>query len=226
MALIFHHHPLSSFCQKVLIALYENGTAFDANMVNLGDPAERAEYLKISPMGKIPALQDGDRGIIETSIQIEYLEQHYPGKQPLLPKNDVDRLEARLWDRIFDLYVEVPMQKIVGDTMRAEGEHDPRGVADARDGLKAAYAMIDRHMAGRTWAAGGDFSIADCAAAPGLFYASMLEALGAFPHLSAYVERLLARPSFDRVLREAQPFFQYFPYYKDMPERFRSWGVS
>lgn len=224
MALIFHYHPLSSFCQKVLIALYENGTAFEARMANLGDPAERAEYLRISPFGKIPALQDGSRAIIETSIQIEYLERHHPGPRPLLPKNDAERLEARLWDRIFDLYIELPMQKIVGDTMRSEGEHDPRGVADAHESLKAAYALIERHLAGKTWAVGEDFSIADCAAAPGLFYTSMMEPFGDFPNLSAYFERLLARPSFDRALREAQPFFQYFPYYKDMPERLRNWG--
>lgn len=224
MALVFHYHPLSSFCHKVLIALYENGTPFEPRIVNLGDPAERSEYLKISPMGKIPALQDGDRGIIETSIQIEYLEQHYPGRQPLLPKNDSDRLEARLWDRIFDLYLELPMQKIVADTMRAEGEHDPRGVADAHEALKAAYEMIEPRLAGRTWAIGDAFTIADCAAAPGLFYASTLEPFDAFANLSAYFERLLARPSVDRVLREAQPFFQYFPYYKAMPDRFRHWG--
>lgn len=224
MALVFHYHPLSSFCHKVLIAMYENGTPFEPKMVNLGDPAERAAYLAISPMGKIPALQDGDRGIIETSIQIEYLEQHYPGRQPLLPKNDSDRLEARLWDRIFDLYLELPMQKIVADTMRAEGEHDPRGVADAHEALKAAYEMIEPRLAGRTWAIGDAFTIADCAAAPGLFYASTLEPFDAFANLSAYFERLLARPSVDRVLREAQPFFQYFPYYKAMPDRFRHWG--
>lgn len=226
MALIFHYHPLSSFCQKVLIAFYENGTAFEPKIANLGNPAERAEYLKISPLGKIPALQDGGRSLIETSIQIEYLEQHHPGARPLLPKNDAGRLEARLWDRVFDLYIELPMQKIVGDTMRAEGEHDARGVAEARATLRSAYAMIEGQLAGRTWAVGDAFSIADCAAAPGLFYTSMLEPFGTFPNLSAYFERLLARPSFDRVLREAQPFFQYFPYYKDMPERFRNWGVS
>lgn len=225
MALVFHHHPLSSFCQKVLIALYENGTPFEPRFVNLGDPAERAAYLAISPLGKIPALQDGDRSIIETSIQIEYLDQRHPGPHPLLPATDSDRLEARLWDRIFDLYLELPMQKIVADTMRAEGEHDPRGVADAHESLKAAYEMIEPRLAGRTWAIGDAFTIADCAAAPGLFYASTLEPFGAFANLSAYFERLLARPSFDRVLREAQPFFQYFPYYKAMPGRFRNWGV-
>jgi glutathione S-transferase len=225
MALVFHYHPLSSFCQKVLIALYENGTPFVPRLVNLGDPAERAAYLAISPLGKIPALQDGDRSIIETSIQIEYLDQRHPGPRPLLPANDSDRLEARLYDRIFDLYLELPMQKIVADTMRAEGEHDPRGVADAHEALKAAYEMIEPRLAGRTWAIGDAFTIADCAAAPGLFYASTLEPFGAFANLSAYFERLLARPSFDRVLREAQPFFQYFPYYESVPGRFRNWGV-
>ncbi len=225
MALIFHYHPLSSFCQKVLIALHENGVPFEARIVNLGDPDARAAYLKVSPMGKIPALQDGERSIIETSIQIEYVEQHYPGAAPLLPGEPDMQLQARLWDRLFDLYVELPMQKIVGDRLRPEGERDPRGVAEAREGLKAAYAMIDGRLAGRTWAAGEAFSIADCAAAPGLFFTSMLEPFGAFPNLTAYFERLLARPSFDRALREARPFFQYFPYYDAMPARFRDWGA-
>ncbi|MGE0667686.1 MAG: glutathione S-transferase family protein [Sphingomonadales bacterium] len=225
MALIFHYHPLSSFCQTVLIALYENGAAFEPRMVNLGDPAERADYLKISPMGKIPALQDGDRAVIETSIQIEYLESRHPGPHSLLPTDADQLLQARLWDRLFDLYVEVPMQKIVGDLLRPEGERDPRGVADARQGLRDAYPMIDRQVSGRTWAVGEDFTIADCAAAPGLFFASMLEPFTAYPNLAAYFERLLARPSVDRALREAQPFFQYFPYYGNMPERFRAWGT-
>ncbi len=225
MALIFHYHPLSSFCQKVLIALYENGTAFEGRIVDLGDPAARTRYLDISPMGKIPALQDGGRAVIETSIQIEYLEQHHPGARPLLPRDPARRLEARLWDRLFDLYVEVPMQKIVGDRLRPEGERDARGVAEARAALKAAYPMIERQLAGRTWAVGGAFGIADCAAAPGLFFASMLEPFTAYPNLDGYFERLLARPSFDRVLREARPFFPHFPCYGDMPERFRGWGL-
>lgn len=225
MALTFHYHPLSSFCQKVLVALYENGAAFEKRIVNLGDPDARAEYLTISPMGKIPALQDGARAIIETSIQIEYLDRHHPGARPLLPGDPETLLQARLWDRVFDLYVEVPMQKIVGDRLRPEAERDPRGVADAREGLKAAYPMIEAQLAGKTWAVGEDFTIADCAAAPALFYASMLEPFTAFPNMSAYLERLLARPSFDRTLREGQPFFQYFPYYDAMPERFRRWGA-
>ncbi|MEN3974515.1 glutathione S-transferase family protein [Emcibacter sp. SYSU 3D8] len=225
MALVLHYHPLSSFCHKVLIALYESGTAFEPVMVNLGDPAERTAYLEISPMGKIPALQDDGRAIVETSIQIEYLDQYHPGTRKLLPANAGRCLEARLWDRLFDLYIELPMQKIGADAMRTEGERDPRGVADARDGLNAAYPMIERQLSGKTWAVGDDFTIADCAAAPGLFYASILEPFAAYPNLSAYFERLLAWPSYDRVLREAQPFFEYYPYYRNMPERFRNWGL-
>ncbi len=225
MALILHYHPLSSFCQKVLIALYENGVPFETSIANLGDPDARAEYLKISPLGKIPALQDGNWPLIETSIQIEYVEERYPGAHPLLPRDAAKRLEARLWDRIFDLYIELNMQKIVGDRLRPEAERDPRGVADAREALKAAYAMIEAQLAEKTWAVGEEFTIADCAAAPGLFFASLLEPFTAFPQVSAYFERLLARPSFDRALREAQPFFQYFPYYEAMPDRFRNWGV-
>ncbi|MBI1181974.1 MAG: glutathione S-transferase family protein [Alphaproteobacteria bacterium] len=223
MSLVLHYHPLSSFSQKVATALYENGAPFEARIVDLMDPAARAEYLKLSPMGKIPILQDGERAIVETSVQIEYLDRRYPGRHPLLPADPEARLEARLWDRLFDLYVEVPMQKIVSDRLRPVGEHDPRGVADARAGLKSAYTMIDAHMAGRTWAAGDGFSIADCAAAPGLLFAGVIEPFDAHAHLAAYFERLLARPSYRRALAEAQPFLQYFPFYDAMPVRFRDW---
>ena len=124
----------------------------------------------------MPVLRDEsrDRTIPETSIIIEYLDQHYPGRRPLLPAADDARLDARLWDRFFDLYVQVPMQKIVIDRLRGEGEHDPRGVAEARATLRTAYDMIERQMAGKTWAIGEDFSIADCAAAPALFYAGIV----------------------------------------------------
>jgi glutathione S-transferase len=224
MPLVLHCHPLSSFCQKVITALYENGTPFEARTVNLMDAEARADYLRLSPLGKIPTLQDGHRAIIETSIQIEYLDRHHPGAHALLPEDDEARLEVRLWDRMFDLYVELPMQRIVGDRLRPDGRQDRHGVAEARAALRAAYAMIEAHLDGRTWAAGDDFSMADCAAAPALFFAGILEPFGEHDRLSAYFERLLARPSYARALAEAQPHFLNFPYYDDMPERFRHWS--
>jgi len=223
MALALYYHPLASFCHKVLIALYENKTPFAGHVVDLMDDKASAEFLGLWPVGKIPVLRDegADRTIPETTIIIEYVDRHYPGAHPLLPKDEAACLDARLWDRFFDLYVQVPMQKIVTDRLRADGEHDPRGVADASAGLTTAYDMIERRMADRTWAAGEAFSLADCAAAPALFYAGIV---APFPdnhaHLAAYFERLVARPSFKRVIAEARPYFQYFPLRDRMPARF------
>ncbi|MEN3953322.1 glutathione S-transferase family protein [Iodidimonas sp. SYSU 1G8] len=223
MALTLYMHPLASFCHKVLIALYENATPFTPRIVDFADPQDAAQFLAVWPVGKIPVLHDSakDRTLPETTIIIEYLEQFYPGARPLLPRHKSQRLEARLWDRFFDLYVQVPMQKIVGDRLRPEGARDPHGVAEARAGLRTAYDMIERQLDGREWALGDGFGIADCAAAPALFYAGFVEPSPAgHVHLAAYVERLMARPSVQRVLAEARPYFRNFPYREAMPARF------
>ena len=220
MALTLHFHPLSSYCQKVLIALYERGIAFDGQFLNLGDATARAAFLDLWPTGKMPVLVDNGRVVPETSIIIEYLERH-PGGAPLLPAHADKQLDARLWDRLFDLYVMTPMQAIVADRLRDEAERDPVNVRQARATLAMAYALIDRHMTGRSWAAGEAFSIADCAAAPALFYASTLAPFGEQQaHLRAYFERLVARPSVARTLAEAQPFFKYYPMREAIPARF------
>ncbi len=219
MSLVLHFHPLSSYCHKVLIGLYERGTPFEARVVDLSESAG-GEFKALWPTAKIPLLVDGGRAVPETSIQLEYLDAHYPGP-PMLPADPEARLEARLWDRVFDQYVMTPMQKIVADRLRADGEKDPRGVENAREMLAMAYGLIDGHMAERTWAAGEAFSLADCAATPALFYAGIVapwgEEQGA---LGAYFERLVARPSVARTLAEARPFFDYFPYRELMPARF------
>ncbi|HMN44919.1 MAG TPA: glutathione S-transferase family protein [Povalibacter sp.] len=223
MSLVLHMHPLSGFCHKVLIALYESGTPFEARTIDLFDTAQHARHYEMWPMGKIPVLRDEKRNctVPETSIIIEYLEQFYPGPQPLLPHDATALLDARLWDRVFDLYVAIPMQKIVGDRLRADGEKDPRGVTEARTVLGMAYGMIDRQLATRRWAIGDTFTLPDCAAAPALFYAGIVEPFPAScPHLAAYFERLLERPSVRRTLGEARPWFQYFPYREAMPARF------
>ena len=220
MALTLYFHPLASFCHKVLIALYENDTPFTGRIVDLMDEGSSARFLAVWPVGKMPVLRDEsrDRTIPETTIIIEYLDQLYPGRRPLLPVGEDARLDARLWDRFFDLYVQVPMQKIVIDRLRAEGEHDPRGVAEARDTLRTAYDMLERQLAGKTWAIGEDFTIADCAAAPALFYAGIVAPFSpSHPNVAAYFARLLARPSFKRVIAEARPYFQFFPFKDDMP---------
>lgn len=223
MTLTLYVHPLASFCHKVLIALYENDVPFRPVIVDLGDPGSAAELLVHWPVGKIPVLHDGsrDRVVAETSIIVEYLQQHCPGPVPMLPEEGEARLEARLWDRFFDLYVSQPMQKIVTDRIRPEGGNDPFGVAEARRTLDTAYAMIERRMADRTWACGEAFGIADCAAAPGLFFASVVHPFAVDQeNLAAYFGRILARPSMQRVLAEARPFFALFPYRDAMPAAF------
>jgi glutathione S-transferase len=214
MSLTLHFHPLSSFCWKALIALYENGVPFTPKLVDLGNPAERAALLKLWPIGKFPVLQDDARNQIvpESSIVIEYLDRHYPGRTRLIPE-DIDRaLQTRLRDRFYDLYVHLPMQKIMGDRLRPDGKQDPHGVEEARAQLRTSYAMIEQQMAGSAFAMGDDFSLADCAAAPSLFYGSMVVPFGdGQKNLAAYFERLKARPSFARVLKEAEPYFNMVP---------------
>jgi len=213
MALTLHFHPLASFCWKVLIALYENDTPFRPNEVNLGDPAERAALLKLWPIGKFPVLSDDARKetVPESTTIIEYLDRHYPGPTRFLSADPDAALKTRLRDRFLDLYVHLPMQKIVGDRLRPAGAKDPHGVAEARAQLRASYEMIETQMAAGGWAMGSDFSLADCAASPSLFYGNQVEPFSEFKNVSAYLERLKARPSFARVLQEAEPYFQFFP---------------
>lgn len=214
MSLILHYHPLSSYCWKVLIALYENGTEFTPRLVDLGDPNSRAAFAALWPVAKMPVLEEDAHDIVipETSIIIDYLDRHHRGPVRFVP-DDPDRArEVRLWDRIYDLYLQGPMQKIVGDRLRPEGQLDPFGVAEARTLLATALGMVETHMADRRWATGEDFTLADCAAAPALFYADKVMPLGSlYPNALALLERLKARPSFARVLEEAGPWFQYFP---------------
>ncbi len=213
MSLTLHYHPLASFCWKVLAALYENDTPFAPQLVDLGDETSRAAFLALWPMGKMPVLRDEARGrtIPETSIIIEYLQQHYPGPTRLLPDDPDLALLVRLSDRFFDLYVQAPMQKIVGDRLRPEGRKDPQGVAEARRQLETAYGMIERDGADRTWAMGEAFTMADCAAAPALFYADKVAPLGEHQHTARYLARLKERSCIARVLEEAEPYFSMFP---------------
>lgn len=209
--LTLHYHPLSSFCMKVLIGLYELGEPFEKQFVDLGDPEQRAALVKLWPIGKFPVLRDEARGrtVPESSVILEYLDA---GKGRLIP-SDLDlALECRLRDRFYDLYVHIQMQKIVGDRLRPEGQRDPYGVEQAKAQIETAYTMADEQMRDRTWALGEAFTLADCAAAPALFYASKLVPFGdARPHLAAYFQRLVERPSFARVLEEAKPYFSMFP---------------
>jgi glutathione S-transferase len=212
MSLKLYFHPLSSFCHKVLIALYETGTPFEPRIVDLF--GEAVEYRKIAPLGKIPVLRDEakNRTIPETSIIIEYLAQHYPGKTQLFPEDRDLCRQMRLCDRIYDLYVNVPMQNIVADRLRPADNKDPFGVDQARASLKTSLDMIERDMAGDRWAVGEAFTMADCAAAPALFYADMMQPFReTHKRTAAYLDRLMERPSYARVLKEAEPYFAMVP---------------
>ncbi|MFG6489506.1 glutathione S-transferase family protein [Roseateles sp. BYS78W] len=223
MSLTLHYHPLSSYCWKLLIALYENGTPFEAQVVNLGDPAARAAYAALWPTAKIPLLVDGNRVVPETSLQIEYLDRRHPGRQRLLPDDLDAQLDVRLWDRLFDLYVMDPMQRYIAQILRPEAQRDPQAMQASVDGLGRAYDLIDSRMGEHAWAAGEDFSLADCAAAPALFYAAIVRPFGPeHTRLAAYFERLLARPSVWRCIVEARPVFQYYPLRHALPARFLS----
>jgi len=214
MSLTLHFHPLASYCWKALIALYENDIPFMPNLVDLGNPAERAALVKLWGIGKFPVLRDEARNetVPESTIIIEYLDRHYRGRTRFIP-DDFDRaLQVRLYDRFFDLYVHLPMQKIMIDRMRPDGKQDPQGVEEARAQLRTSYAMIEQKMAKGGWAIGEDFGLVDCAAAPPLFYGNMVVPFGdANGNLSAYFERLKARPSVARVMREAEPYFNMVP---------------
>lgn len=213
MALALYYHPFSSYCWKVLVPLYEAGTAFTLHRVD--DPEAGAEFKRRWPIGRFPLLVDEARGLTlpEATIIIEYLDTYYPGARAMLPADPQLRLEVRLLDRFFDNYVHGSLQRIVGDRLRAPDKHDPQGVADASTMLDTCYAWLDERMRGKEWAVGNDFSLADCAAAPALFYADWVHPIDreAHPNVAAYRARLLARPSVKRAVDQARPFRQYFP---------------
>src|SRR3546814_2194428 len=210
--LLLYAHPFSSYCQKVLVALYENGTPFEWRLLSQEHPRGLEYFAALWPIGRFPVLVDAGRTIVEASIIIEYLGLHHPGPVPLLPADPRAALEVRGMDRYFDNYISTPQQKVVFDSLRPEADRDARGVADARAMLDTAYAWLDRHMAGREWAAGDDFSLADCGAAPFLFYADWTHRIDpAFGNVVAYRKRLLARPSFTRAVDEARPYRSLFP---------------
>jgi glutathione S-transferase len=218
MPLKLYFHPLSSFCQKVLIALYENDTAFEPQVVDLLDPAQDAAFKAMWPIGRFPLLRDEarDRLIPESSIIIEYLDQHHPGRTRFLPAEPERARETRMRDRFFDLYVNTPVQKIVTDKLRPAGMNDPFGVEQAKAQVRTAYDLIERDLDGKTgvktWAMGDTFTMADCAAAPALFYADKVLPFSAtHKNTAAYFQRLMERASYARALKEAQPYFAMFP---------------
>ena len=212
MSLTLYFHPLSSFCQKTLIALYENDTPFTPQIVNLMDPKESADFKEMWPVRKFPVLRDGDRMIPESSIIIEYLAQHYPGKSELLPRNPDLALRTRLQDRVLDLHLHLQMQTVMGDRLRPADKKDPFGVENAKKMLRTSLGMIEKDMTAKTWAMGELFTLADCAAAPALFYTNMIIPLaGAYRNTANYLDRLMQRPSYARTLKEAEPYLSMVP---------------
>jgi len=216
--LTLYFHPFSSYCQKAVIALYENATPFTPRHIDLGNPADAAELKTLWPVRKFPVLRDDARGetVPESSIIVEYLAQHYPGASKLIPADGDTARRARLMDRFFDFYISDRVTKIVTDTFRPAGKNDAMGVEQARAGLAAAYDMLERELDGKIWAAGSAFTLADCAAAPSLFYADLIMPLRAHKNTAAYFDRLLKRPSFARALKEARATLMAgFPFHKE-----------
>ena len=212
MALTLYFHPLSSFCWKTLIALYEAEIPFERRLVNLGDPADRAAFQAVWPLAKFPVLRDDGAGqtIPEYSVIVDYLVRTQRSAARLIPADPDQAMRTRLLDRLIDSYIHLPFQQIVSERLRPEGQHDPYGVERNRDAIRAGYDLIAPMIAG-PWAMGDAFTAADCAAFPALYYADYAVKLADWPGLRAYLGRLKVRPSIARVLAEAEPFFQYFP---------------
>jgi len=208
--LIFYGHPISSFTWKALIALYENATPFEPVTV---DQTTYADFIALWPLGKFPVLVDTDRKKMatETSVIIEYLDTFYPGRTRFLPEDRDAALDVRRWDRVFD-HLNVTMSKVVLDNIRAEGEHDPIGVEEAKRAIRAVYGVVETQLGDGNFIVGDSFTLADCSAAPALWYATRNVPLdGNYPAIVAYLESLMGRPSFARALKESEPLFHLYP---------------
>jgi glutathione S-transferase len=212
VTLTLHEHPFASYCWKALIALYELELPFEPRLVQ--DDDDRARLAELWPMASMPVLLDDTSGVIvpQSTTIVEYLDG-LGGEPRLVPADAAQALQARLWDRISDAYVMTPMQKIVGDELRPEGRGDPHGVEEAHAALDRAYAMLDTHLAGQPWLAGATFTLADCAAAPALYYARVVHRWEELDlrELTRYFDGLVARPSVARVIDEARPYRGVFP---------------
>jgi len=212
MSLALYGHPFSSYTQKVLVALYENDTPFEFRGVGPDSPEHTAQWLQRWPLRKFPVLVDGERNVAETSIIIEYLQLAHPGPVRLLPADPMAALDVRFLDRFFDLHVMTPVQRAVDGALTGDPARRDEGRAFAEEKLELAYAWLEGQLAGKTWAAGESYTMADCAASSSLFYADWTHRIApAYPVLRAYRERLLARPSFARAVNEARPYRPLFP---------------
>jgi glutathione S-transferase len=214
VSLTLHFHPLSSFCWKALIGLYEREIPFEKHIVDLSNDAARADFVRLWPIAKFPVLRDHarERTVPESSIILEYVDRLRPDGPRLIPTEPDRALECRLRDRLYDTYIHLSMQKIVGDKLRPDGKRDPWGVEQARAQMETASALADDQLREGPWAMGDDFTLADCAAFPALFYGDKVAPFAKrWCHVTAYFERLKGRPSVERVLAEAAPYMKMFP---------------
>jgi len=212
MGLILYGHPFSSYTQKVLIPLYENSTPFEFRSIDAETPEHSAEWLARWPLAKFPILVDDNQTLAEASIIIEYLHLNYPGPVPLLSDDPMTSLDIRFLDRFFDLHVMDPVQVAVDSALMKSPLQKEVGLSLAQEKLERAYSWLEQHLSGKVWATGRDFSLADCAAAPSLFYADWVQQVSeSYPNVTAYRQRLLDRPSFARAIEAARPFRSYFP---------------
>ena len=210
MSLVIYGHPFSSYCQKVLAALHEADAPYVVRIP--GDPAVDADFAALWPLRKMPVLVDGPRTLMESSIIVEYLALHRAGAARLLPHDPERALDVRFMDRFFDNYIMTPMQRIVDQHMRDAAARDSRTVVVAEGLLDRSYAWLDARLGDAVWACGTHVTMADCAAAPALFYADWVHRIGdAFPRVQAYRRRLLAWPSFARAVDMARPYRHFFP---------------
>ncbi|WP_159996947.1 glutathione S-transferase family protein [Roseomonas sp. 18066] len=212
MSLLFYGHPLSSYCQKALIALEELSIPFEWRLMSSDTPENGAEFARLWPIAHMPLLRDGEALVREASVIVEHLGLRQ-GDHRLLPADPKPALPVRFLDRVFDNYVMTPQQTIVFESLRPEGQRDPHGVAQARARLDTAYAWLEDSLPATGWAAGADFTLADCAASPALFYASWTHPLGGrFPNVQNYLDRLEARPSIAAIRDRARPYWHLFPF--------------
>jgi len=207
VALILYQHPLSLYVQKAKVAFYEKQVPYEARMLDGSEPVA-GEFAALWPVGRFPALTDGDRLVFEATSIIDYLDARFPDTPRMIPADPMLAVEVRMWDRFFDNYVSYPQQRIVFGALGRDAADEARWHA----AFDTAYAVLDRRMAGREWVAGEGFSLADCAAAPALLYADWTYAIPKrLANLWAYRDRLLARPSYARALDEARPYRHLFP---------------
>lgn len=203
-----YYHPISTYSQKVLIALYEKGLEFEAETVQLMDPEDRASYLEVYPMGKIPCLIDDGNMIPESSIIIEYIDDM---ADPKLIKGDAAQTrKIRFKDRMFDLYLNNNVATLLFQSLKTQADQDQELIEKARFQINTMYMFMEHEFGNQDYANGNEFLMGDCAAAPALNYAQKTAPFDEHKNICAYWDRLTARPSVQRMQQEAAPAIAAF----------------